>query len=472
MTPSAQIPLAVHGWLEHLRSSAAVPERTWRELAGQQAWATVREAVAADVPPRARTDLYFPGTPPVLSDEVLLWGSGLASIAQAIMGGAEVADEDVAADFTRFCTGPRPVSEDWVLLDASFPAGATVDVGGYTLQTCTRDDLLQLHPLPNLEHLKHSHVLPSDPLDGAVFLHREVPDRPLPPGLKTSWEFRSQPELLHWQPLLVLLLWSPDITQMQAHYEVERGRRVQLVHGTPHVSREVSRDPETGEPREYYDASEQRGMCSVDVDQLDQFESFARDVSGRLQQVLAPLETSRSGKKEPPAVKRARRLSRAAQHLVRAAHRTTVVLFEYVPDEEFEEVLLHYVIAMEALLADEQNLDLSRKVKIRAATLWQTDKHREQVAELVRRAYNARSQYVHGDQVKHTVELSDLRTLALQVLLRWLILATNGANDVPLTLDKAILSEEVRRTSVAEPINTFFTATPSASRGQDALTLP
>lgn len=39
----------------------------------------------------------------------------------------------------------------------------------------------------------------------------------------------------------------------------------------------------------------------------------------------------------------------------------------------------------------------SRKVKIRAATMWQSASHHEQVAGLVGKAYNAHSPYVHGD---------------------------------------------------------------------------
>lgn len=85
------------------------------------------------------------------------------------------------------------------------------------------------------------------------------------------------------------------------------------------------------------------------------FESFTTSVLEHAQHVVAANVSKRS-----KAAKAARRLERAGQHLVRAAHRTHGPAdYHTVSEYERNEVILHYVIALEALLADEENLDLS-----------------------------------------------------------------------------------------------------------------
>jgi hypothetical protein len=137
---------------------------------------------------------------------------------------------------------------------------------------------------------------------------------------------------------------------------------------------------------------------------------------------------------------------------------------------ERNEVILHYVVALEALLADEGNLDLSRKVSYRAATLFGTDDERERVARLVKTAYEVRSKYAHGDDLGRDVDLDELRQVARQVVLRWLVLATNRSDgkvspemgSIPRELDRASLSDAVRRELVLKPLRAFFQEHPPA----------
>ncbi|MFB8141351.1 hypothetical protein [Streptomyces parvus] len=127
-------------------------------------------------------------------------------------------------------------------------------------------------------------------------------------------------------------------------------------------------------------------------------------------------------------------------------------------EEDADEVTLHYVIAMEALLADEGQTDLSRKVKQRAAALWMTDPLRIQVAEVVGKAYTRRSKYAHGDDTRDidAKELEMLRRVAHGVMLRWLVTTVPTGLDLPLELDKTLLSDTARAAVVMEPLRAFF----------------
>src|SRR5712691_10170988 len=90
------------------------------------------------------------------------------------------------------------------------------------------------------------------------------------------------------------------------------------------------------------------------------------------------------------------RLKRCAEHFLSAgthAHGEGEVLTELNA-----EAVLHYVIALEGLLAgtDPDRADFRRKVSQRAAVLaGENDAERLEIARLVRSAYDVRSAYAH-----------------------------------------------------------------------------
>ncbi|MFI9326918.1 hypothetical protein ACIGZJ_05145 [Kitasatospora sp. NPDC052868] len=413
----------------------------------------VRQAVAAAAPAARRPDLYRGQGRDHLDDRILLEVTGLAAFARRVDADDLGTQLLVADEFEVFCRAPVPVSEDWVLLEAHFPQGTEIPIGDYTLQTFAEEELRALQALPVLDDLPPGSAFPADVLAGAAFLRLRREERPLVRGSRVDVTMRSRPELLHWQPLLVLMLWSSELVRMQAGYEVERGRQVRLVHGAPEIDTRVGA---TDDDVMIEWDSHCEGHYSVGQGELERFAAFCAWADSRIARALSATKGEGG--------KRARRLRRSAQHLVRAIHRTYDG--EYVPEEESEEVLLHYVIAIESLMADDSILDLSRKVQYRAATLWRTDSTRRQVAEALKRAYGARSSYVHGDEVadKDKVDLGLLRQIAFQTFLRWLILTTaDGAPEkLAVALDEATLSDETRRKGVTGPLDAFFASTPPA----------
>ncbi len=152
--------------------------------------------------------------------------------------------------------------------------------------------------------------------------------------------------------------------------------------------------------------------------------------------------------------KAAARLRRATEHFLTAGE--TAYGEGDVLSERNAETVLHYVIALEALLSapDERPTDLTRKVAQRAAVLagWD-DADRLTVYEFVRSAYAARSRFAHGD------EAPEIPTPTLRDILRRCLLARLTIGDPPTGYDSlarladdALLAEDVRRSRIAVPV--------------------
>ncbi len=110
-------------------------------------------------------------------------------------------------------------------------------------------------------------------------------------------------------------------------------------------------------------------------------------------------------------------------------------------EEEADERLLDYVIALEALMVspgDDKNEGISERIRTRTAALF-PNCVRERVESRVRKAYSARSKHVHGDLLadQKQADLRELRLLVRQVVLRWLILTPYDTQDLAPRLDAA-----------------------------------
>ncbi|MFE3560199.1 hypothetical protein ACFXKW_35890 [Streptomyces sp. NPDC059193] len=460
---SVNLQAELRTWLSEVRDTGPLGSNDmgWRPFRDLATWSRVTASVAALAPPERRPDLYSDDL--AVRDDVLLDLSGLGHIAQALAYGQDVDIEQVVVEFAALCGAPLPTSEDWLLLDGEAPAGTQIRIGDYTLRTLSRGDVRHLHrPLHALAGPSSKYSKDLGVLEGAPFLQRVVADRPLVNGYRFPLlGMHTRPELLHWRPLLALLLWnSSDVIRMDSWFIVERGRRADLHAGTVPVVPDMWVEDE-GREVEY----ERRGtgLWEVTTKDVPHLDAFCSAVDALIGTVLSGVSL-----KNRKAKTRARRLQRASEHLVRAAHRTYGN--DFVWEDDTDEVTLHYVIAMEALLADEDQADLSRKVKQRAAALWMSDAHRLKVAEVVGKAYGRRSKYAHGDETGDVDEneLDRLRRVAHGVMLRWLITTVPAGLDLPLELDKTLLSDGVRKAIVSDPLQAFFAETPPAVLPSDA----
>lgn len=460
MTDLGDVRAAVHAWL----GDAVDPERTAGP--GQlplnlPSWERVAAAVLIEATPDRRPDLYAPERPadqPALRAHTVLEDTGVARLIDVARHGYWVDVDTVADQFAAFLTMKQPAVQAWLLLDAEIPLGTDVVFGPWRLVSPGSAALRSLAPVENAhEYLPDRRRIDASLYGQSAFLIRDEPD--CKPVTGHLWFYAQRPEQLAWEPLLVLALWRHDVVRLDGRYHVEPGRRVDTAWSQPSI--DYRGRGEDDEWEEWH----RPGDWELGATDVEAFSRFADVVYQLLAYVLGRTAGKRQRKTE-------RRLRRAGQHLVRAAQRS----FHggTVDEEDRDEVLMHYVIAIEALLADEESLDLSRKVAYRGAALHVTDAERVRVRTLLIKACNARSKYAHGDETtEDDVDLHALRDAALTLYLRWLVLhAQAREEDVPTLLDLSVLEDGVRSRQVHAPLLAFHEETPTFRTPADFVLTP
>ncbi|WP_327122127.1 hypothetical protein OG206_32430 [Streptomyces sp. NBC_01341] len=302
-------------WLEYARTLPPVPQAiTDAELAGGPEWDALEEVVASAAPRDEHLDLYAKADGDWKPDyRTLLGESGLGEASRLIAQGADVPLAEVADSFVAFCTGPAPVPERWLLLNTELPRGTRIQLGRYTLQTFTLEELRQTVPMPALHGLQ-PHSLDLDLITEAPFLH--VPDPGRTVTRRPTWFDFTGPreEAQHWQALLPLILWDCELLRVESAFSVARGRRFDLNPRDVPTTIKIYADP-YGKAQE----SEVRetGDFNVPATHLPALTAFCTAISSKIDMVMAGENHEDDLPKE-----RARRLNRAARHLLAAYQRT------------------------------------------------------------------------------------------------------------------------------------------------------
>ncbi|ALV33053.1 HEPN domain-containing protein [Streptomyces sp. CdTB01] len=260
------------------------------------------------------------------------------------------------------------------------------------------------------------------------------------------------------------MVWDSELLRVDSVFTVARGRLFDLnprdVPTTIQVYEGQSGKEEEVEVRD-------TGAFHVPAEYLPALTDFCTAISAKIDAVMAGATHERRILSQ-----RARRLERAARHLLAAYQRT--YNDDGVWDVEADELRLDYVIALEALLISPNDTGgrITANILSRAAALFLTRGQQEEAKGIVRRAYKARSIYVHGDVIKDQTEeeklkeLRNLRLLTLQVILRWLILTPSDTEDLAPLLDAAVQSTG-RENHISRPLRAFFTTTPPRNRPAD-----
>ncbi|MGW7134667.1 hypothetical protein ACWGIA_40895 [Streptomyces bobili] len=461
---SNHLPLreAVLSWLEYAGSLPPTPQSIV-VLMLQPHWEDVERAVAAAAPREKHPDLYGKSKGDWAPNPLtLLVKSGLGEAARLIAHGEPIDVSAVADNFVTFCTAPAPVHERWLLLNGTFPQGTRISLERHTLQTFTADEIRQTVPMPLNVLQSRNHNLGL--ITGAPFLH--VPDPGRTDTRRPTWFDFTGPraEAQHWQALLPLMLWDSELLRVASVFTVARGRRFDL------NPRDVPTTIQVYEDR--YGREEEvevrdTGDFHVAAADLPALADFCTAISAKINAVMAGATHERR-----ILNRRARRLERAARHLVAAYQRT---YNDYaVWEVEANELHLDYVIALEALLIspNDKREGIAENFRSRAASLFLTPDHQKEATAIVQRAYNARSTYVHGDVIKDQTErekqeeLRALRLLTLQVILRWLVLTPSDTDDLATLLDAAAQGTGHEH-HIGQPLRAFFTTTPPRSRPAD-----
>lgn len=461
MREESDLRLAVIEWLRQARSLPPVPQAiTDVALADLPQWETLSNAVVHAAPVSDHRDLYVKSEgdrQPAY--RVLLGQSGLGAATRLIAQGAQVPVEEIADSFVTFCTAPPPAVEDWLLIKGDFPDRTRIRLGRYTLQTFTPDEIRQMYPMPATSALTPG-GLDLRLLAGAPFIHVPDPDRTSERnGGYWQLDFSGpRPEAAHWRALLPLILWTPELVHVDAVFEVERGREFGL--SRVPTTMDIYEDWRSG--REVEREVREAGDLYLSPTDLPGLEAFCTAVTAKIDAIMDGITCERALPR-----KRARRLERAARHLLQAHQRTHFDLAVW--EQEVDELRLDYVIAVEALMVspDDHHDDgnLTERICSRASALFLTPSRRDEVREMVRKAYSARSRYVHGDVLKDQDEkkkidsLRALRLLMREIVLRWLILTPTGPEDLAPRLSAAAAVPETDA-SIDEALRAFFTRTP------------
>lgn len=465
---SKHLPLreAVLSWLEHAHHLSPLPHAITDEaLTDLQEWEALEKEVSTAAPRDEHPDLYAKVDGDRIPNyRVLLGESGLGAATRLIAQGVDVPESEVAESFVAFCAHPAPVPERWLLLNGDFPRGTRIRLGQYTLQTFTEDALRQVVPMPAVEGLRPG-GLDLGLIVGAPFLHVPEPDRKV--NRRPTWFDFTGPraEAQHWRALLPLMLWDEELLRVDTVFTVQRGRRFDLRPTDVPTTLHTYLDPQG---RQNEAEGRETGTFHVPPMSVEALTAFCTKISDKIDAVMAGVTHKRN-----IVNRRARRLERAARHLLAAYQRT------YHDDGvwlvETDELLLDYVIALEALLispVDEDHKSIGKNIRSRAAALFLTPAEQNRTETLVKKAYDDRSTYVHGGVIEDETEekkleaLRTLRLLTLQIFLRWLILTPSDIDDLTDLLDAAAEGPDHTRV-IEQPLRDFFTTTPPRARPAD-----
>jgi Apea-like HEPN len=349
----------------------------------------------------------------------------------------------VAGELAGYLSGPPIGIWDYAILDANFTTDEAIPVvDGWELVSPSVEQLRELLPVPATGAYQPDRPFAPEEYGSLAMLRRV--NRKARPHYKhlLRWDVLyslalKRPAHLLWKPLLALSLFDNPVIQLWARYQLEPGRRIDKLFDavdwkvyTPDDETEID-EPATGEFGSDIDAPTLRRFLAE----------------------LAPLLTTALIDKTAGT-----RLQRSAEHFLTAgdhAHGEGEVLSELNA-----ETVLHYVIALEGLLAGaDSGSDFTRKVSQRAAVLaGEGDAQRLEIARLVRDAYDARSKYAHGSTPKRELDLPRLRKVVRRCLLTRIVIGDPiGDEELHEIADRALLSHEVLERRIRQPFREFAT---------------
>ncbi len=368
-------------------------------------------------------------------------------IAGLILSEEHVDPETLAAELAAYLAGPAVPVWDYAIIDADVAdVGRIPVVDGWELVTPTAADLAGVVGVPSAARYVGRLSFNLDLYGGLAMLRRVDPEGKPHGGFVIYWNLRPSHAL--WQPLLALSLFQNPVVHLWAQYDVEPGRRVDVLFDR------VYTEPWTPDGVTEIEVV-RRGDYEIDESNAPRLRRFLAHLAALLDRAIAqPAKPTKASRE------RAARLRRIAEHFLTAgedAHGEGGVLSEFNAD-----AVLHYVIALEAVLTgdDSDKTDLTRKVVQRAAVLAGTsDDDRRAVAALVLDAYRARSSYAHGGEPAD-VDLPGLRRVVRDWVLARLVIGdpTSTGETLASLADAALLDHELLAEHVRRPVGDFWDA--------------
>jgi hypothetical protein len=202
----------------------------------------------------------------------------------------------------------------------------------------------------------------------------------------------------YWQPLLILSLYNREFFSIPGIFESEENWELTTL--------------EFSDPKVYHEDENEVPSFRYEIaeSEWERFEAF-RNLCEQGLQVCSEWEGIRL----------------AARRYLRGMFLTDPSM--KLDDKDVEEdILLQYIMALEALLTGDDKEGMRNKIATQAALLAaRDDEEREYVRSLVKNAYDRRSDIVHGRPSKKVVPLDELRQVCQRVLSVILVSAVNAS---------------------------------------------
>ena len=352
-------------------------------------------------------------------------------LAGALMAAADFDESNVVESLEGYLAGPGIGRVHVVGIDADLVLTAPLQIERWELIRADAATFSAMSPFPALAAFQRQRLWDPERWSGMALLRRPT-DKPPVTGLMLKMP-RPYPEWDAWLPLTVLALAQPDVVTMWSEHDVEPGRwGIELMN-------EVWYDYRTyglpGEEEDY----EQIGASSIGVTPVNEviFRKQVEAISAYL-----PADPGPNAKGRP--LQRYNRVKRASQRLLAAGKHA---VGSATPWDEVRAMdsLIHYVVALEALLAKEgETTEISRRIAQRAAVVAGTsDSDRLRIEAEIRKVYSLRSKVLHGIADPAAADLETLRAIVRRVLLARLVHDSAPWNPPFEELcDQALLSSE------------------------------
>ncbi|GLW12026.1 hypothetical protein Misp01_71540 [Microtetraspora sp. NBRC 13810] len=356
-------------------------------------------------------------------------------------------------EITAFLAGPKIPIQRHVVIDADIDLSEPLEVAGWRLWRPTRKDLEPIRPLPSVALYAASTEW--DPLlyDGSCSMLSRIDENASPRESNNLFPAFLMDELLGpelnivaWQPLLLLNLFSDDPVNIASEYEVEAQRYMEMIKGGRLTTTPI------GNPDDEYEVVS-FGPFWASGEKLIRLLRFLRLLSDHL--ATWPPRGKVNNPKSHPFY----RLQQSAQRLL-SLNPYIGQDGDIVFQRRSGEILLWCVAALEHLMTAprEKDGDLTRRVTQRAAILvGHDDNDRLQTKELVRKAYAIRSIIAHGgnpgDDHATATLASEMRKILRKSIIRRIILGPDI--DIAASCDNALLSTHERESVIEAPIKRF-----------------
>lgn len=307
-----------------------------------------------------------------------------------------------------------------LLLDLCWFAREQFRIAGYLVRKHSREEIRQLGPGYDVtEAFYKRERLDPEWFSQQWFLEKAHTINKKPGRLTAEWP-RDIALDDHWQPLLILGLYSPVCLQVPVIVDNHQNWELAIRRFT-HPQVDIIGEEQDEVPYHLY---------KLQKAEWPAFRKFCRLMESGLKNCQGW-----------------GRIRIAARRFLRATFLSTYDGDAWAGDDA-DDVLLQYVFALEALLNADDRESISEKIAVRTALLTgRTDDERLQTKRLVKVGYSSRSKLAHGKASAGPIDLTRLRDVCRRAIAVSVEIASSCASEKQFAdrMEEALVSHSVQK---------------------------